>query len=95
MELRRHADGHAARGMKMAFEGSVRSGPNVWFIRDRGLFGRTQTGRPFSAMGFEPVLFFRPPLRLAWIERSSSYRSVSFFPLVLPPCVNHQRVEVK
>jgi hypothetical protein len=47
------------------------------------------------AMGFEPVLFFRPPLRLAWIERSSSYRSVSFFPLVLPPCVNHRRVEVK
>jgi hypothetical protein len=30
-------------------------------------------------MGFEPVLFFRPPLRLAWIERLSSYRSVSFF----------------
>ena len=25
------------RGMKMPFEGSVRSGPNVWFIRDRGL----------------------------------------------------------
>src|SRR5436309_10100417 len=28
-------------------------------------------------MGFEPGLFVRPPLRLAWIERSSSYRSVS------------------
>jgi hypothetical protein len=36
-------------------------------------------------MGFEPAKFDRPPLRLAWIERSSSYRSVSFFPLVLPP----------
>ena len=46
-------------------------------------------------MGFEPVLFVRPPLRLAWIERSSSYRSVSFFPLVLPPVsVNHHVVEV-
>jgi hypothetical protein len=81
----------ASRGMKMPFEGSVRSGPNVWFIRDRGLHGRTQTGRPFSAMGFEPVLFIRPPLRLAWIERPSSYRSVSFFrwfshTLCQPPC---------
>src|ERR1700736_702452 len=28
-------------------------------------------------MGVEPGLFVRPPLRLAWIERSSSYRSVS------------------
>ena len=28
-------------------------------------------------MGFEPGLFVRPPLRLAWIELSSSYRSVS------------------
>ena len=28
-------------------------------------------------MGFEPGLFVRPPLRLAWIERLSSYRSVS------------------
>ena len=36
-------------------------------------------------MGFEPGLVVRPPLRLAWIERSSSYRSVSFVPLVLPP----------
>ena len=46
-------------------------------------------------MGFEPGLFVRPPLRLAWIERSSSYRSVSFFPLVLPPVsVNHHVVEV-
>src|ERR1019366_6775326 len=34
-ENREHSP--AARGMKMAFEGSVRSGPNVWFIRDRGL----------------------------------------------------------
>jgi uncharacterized delta-60 repeat protein len=25
------------RGMRMAFEGSGRSGPNVWFVRDRGL----------------------------------------------------------
>jgi hypothetical protein len=83
----------ARRGMKMAFEGSGRLGPNVRFIRDRGLLGRTQTGRPFSAMGFEPVLVFWPPLRLAWIERSSSYRSVSFFPLVLPSCQPH-RVEV-
>jgi hypothetical protein len=41
------------------------------------LFGRTQTGRPFLAMGFEPGLFVWPPLRLAWIERVSSYRSVS------------------
>ncbi len=40
-------------------------------------------------MGFEPVLFVWPPLRLAWIERLSSYRSVSFFPLVLPLSVNH------
>jgi hypothetical protein len=40
-------------------------------------------------MGFEPVLVFWPSLRLAWIERSSSYRSVSLFPLVLPPRVNH------
>jgi hypothetical protein len=70
-------------------------GPNVRFIRDRAFIGRTQTGRPFSAMGFEPVLIVRPPLRLAWIERSSSYRSVSFFPLVLPPvCVKHCVVEV-
>jgi len=46
-------------------------------------------------MGFEPGLFDRPPLRLAWIERSSSYRSVSFFPLVLPRgSVNHHCVEV-
>ena len=28
-------------------------------------------------MGFEPGLFVRPPLRLARIEPSSSYRSVS------------------
>ena len=28
-------------------------------------------------MGFEPGLFVWPPLRLAWIERSSLYRSVS------------------
>ena len=28
-------------------------------------------------MGFEPVVFVRPPLRLAWIEPESSYRSVS------------------
>jgi transposase len=27
--------------MKMAFEGSVRLGPNVWFIRDRAFFGRS------------------------------------------------------
>jgi transposase len=36
-------------------------------------------------MGFELVLIVRPLVRLAWIERLSSYRSVSFFPLVLPP----------
>jgi hypothetical protein len=29
--------------------------------------GRTQAGRPVCAMGFEPDLFVRPPLRLAWI----------------------------
>ena len=64
-------------------------------IRDRGLSWRAQTGRPFLAMGFEPVKFDRPPLRLAWIERLSSYRSVSLFPLVLPPVsVNHRVVEV-
>jgi hypothetical protein len=41
-------------------------------------------------MGFEPGLVFRPPLRLAWIERSSSYRSVSlsrwFSRIVNPSC---------
>jgi hypothetical protein len=40
-----------------------------------------------------PVPISWPPLRLAWIERSSSYRSVSFFPLVLPLCVNPPRWE--
>ena len=34
----------APRGMKMAFEGSVRSGPNVWFIRDRGLHWENADG---------------------------------------------------
>ena len=33
----------------------------------QGLVGRTQAGRPECAMGFEPGLFDRPPLRLAWI----------------------------
>ena len=28
-------------------------------------------------MGFEAVLFVRPPLQHAWIERPGSYRSVS------------------
>ena len=32
------------RGMKMTFEGSVRSGPNVWFIRDRGLHWENADG---------------------------------------------------
>jgi hypothetical protein len=31
-----------------------------------------------SAMGCEPGLVSWPPMRLAWIERSSSFRSVSF-----------------
>jgi hypothetical protein len=34
----------AIRGMKMAFEGSVRLGPNVWFIRDRGLLWENADG---------------------------------------------------
>ena len=34
----------AHRGMKMAFEGSVRLGPNVWFIRDRGLLWENADG---------------------------------------------------
>jgi hypothetical protein len=58
----------ACRGMKMLLGGSVRPRAYGPWIRDRGLLGRTQTGRPFSAMGFEPVLVFWPPLRLAWIE---------------------------
>jgi len=37
---------------------------------------RRRVGRNWT-MGFEPGLFVRPPLRLAKIERSSSYRSVS------------------
>lgn len=43
---RRPGDGprRACRGMKMAFEGSVRSGPNVWFIRDRGLLWENADG---------------------------------------------------
>ena len=40
-----HNDGvPAPRGMKMAFEGSVWSGPNVWFIRDRGLLWENADG---------------------------------------------------
>jgi hypothetical protein len=35
---------HAYRSMKMAFEGSVRLGPNVWFIRDRGLLWENADG---------------------------------------------------
>ena len=34
----------ACRGMKMAFEGSGRSGPKVWFIRDRGLHWENADG---------------------------------------------------
>jgi putative DNA primase/helicase len=34
----------ASRGMKMAFEGSVWLGPNVWFIRDRGLLWENADG---------------------------------------------------
>jgi hypothetical protein len=30
--------------MKMPFEGSVRLGPNVWFIRDRGLHWENADG---------------------------------------------------
>ena len=37
-------------------------------------------------MGFEPGLFVRPPLRLAWIERLSSYRSVSLSRWFSPHC---------
>jgi hypothetical protein len=54
--------------MKMLLGGSVRSRAYGPAIRDRGLLGRTQTGRPFCAMGFEPVVCLWPPLRLAWIE---------------------------
>src|SRR4051795_11772923 len=53
--------------MKMRVEGSVRVRPWRRVIRDRGFVGRTQAGRPVCAMGFEPGLFVRPPLRLAWI----------------------------
>jgi hypothetical protein len=67
------------RGMKILAEGPSGPGPTVRRSGTGAFIGRTQTGRPFSAMGFEPGLFIRPPLRLAWIERSSSYRSVSFF----------------
>ena len=56
------------RGMKMLSEAPSGSGRRVAAIRDRGFLGRTQTGRPFWTMGFEPGLFVRPPLRLAWIE---------------------------
>jgi hypothetical protein len=34
----------ASRGMKMPFEGSGRSGPKVWFIRDRGLHWENADG---------------------------------------------------
>src|SRR5450631_3808654 len=34
----------SSRGMKMAFEGSVWSGPNVWFIRGRGLHWENADG---------------------------------------------------
>src|ERR1019366_1946730 len=34
----------ARRGMKMLLGGSVRSGPNVWFIRDRGLVWENADG---------------------------------------------------
>jgi hypothetical protein len=42
--VRRRLAGRACRGMKMPFEGSVRSGPNVWFIRDRGLHWENADG---------------------------------------------------
>ena len=32
------------RGMKMAFEGSVGFGPNVWLIRDRGFYWESADG---------------------------------------------------
>jgi hypothetical protein len=35
---------HASRSMKMAFEGSGRLGPNVRFIRDRGLLWENADG---------------------------------------------------
>ena len=38
------AERPARRGMKMAFEGSVWLGPNVWFIRDRGLLWENADG---------------------------------------------------
>jgi hypothetical protein len=41
---RRIGERRARRGMKMVFEGSVRSGPNVWFIRDRGLHWENADG---------------------------------------------------
>ena len=42
--VHRLSAGRACRGMKMAFEGSVWSGPNVWFIRDRGLHWENADG---------------------------------------------------
>src|SRR3954469_4309601 len=53
--------------MKMLREALSGSGRSVERSGTGASVGRTQAGRPVCAMGFEPDLFVRPPLRLAWI----------------------------
>src|SRR5204863_8864722 len=45
-----------------------------------------QAGRPVCAMGFEPGLFVRPPLRLAWIVLRARI-GLCRYPAGSPACV--------
>src|SRR3954465_717156 len=62
--------------MKMLRGGSVRVRSRR-VIRDRGFVGRTQSGRPVCAMGFEPVLVFSAAPATCLDCAASTYRSVS------------------